>query len=246
MAVRVGQVLHGDVPVDSLRGDTVTVVSRDSTAPAVGSRAVFFTHGLTAGRTLVVQEVKRLRLATDGDVSAIRLLVAAAEASIADTAILRESKAADAVVLARIDSITPIALPDSITRRARDHMPEWNLATGRVLVGLRRGDSVFRNRRIAVLFTDGDDSFTEFTPRLEVGKRHVLWLRRLWRLPRSLRLGIDTTDRYYVLDSDDAQTDTAAMRIARLLGATFLRAIGSEAAQIPPPVDVKRPNGKLP
>jgi hypothetical protein len=58
-------------------------------------------------------------------------------------------------------------------------------------------------------------------------------------LPRSLRLGIDTTDRYYVLESDDAQTDAAAMKIARLLGAKFLRAIGSEAAQVPPRGDPK-------
>jgi hypothetical protein len=216
--------------MDASAIDTVTVVPRDARALTPGARSVFFAFGLVAGRTLLVQEVKRIPVDADKDVASVRSILAAADSAIADSTIVAGGRAADAVVLVQVDSIAPLYLPDSLAGLVSEHAPNWELAVGHVQAALRPRDSALVDRPIATIFAEGQVSFTEDAPQLHVGEARILWLRRTSRLPASLRPGIDTTGRYYVIEADNARPAGDASRVARLLGTKYT-----------PPVSDSRP-----
>jgi hypothetical protein len=241
-AVRVGQVLRAPGAVGDLTDDTVTVVPRDTKRFARDGHAVFFGYTSVAGSKLVVQEVKRIAVASQEDVERVQASMAAADSTLADSAVLANSTAADAVVLARIQSVAEVDVPDSLAALGSEHAPEWKLAIGEVRTTFRKPDSALVHQRLAVLFASGESSLTEAPPQPRIGETQILWLRRMSRLPESLRLGIDTTNRFFVLQAEDWRPSEDSGRIARILVKKYGPPIGGAVACKP----VKRRSRKAP
>jgi hypothetical protein len=217
MQAHVGQVLRTPEAMGDFDGDTVTIISRDSAGLAPGSHAVFFSYGLVAGTTLVVQEVLRIGVASDSDVVKLRPRITRADSVLIDRAIVANGTIADAVVLVRVDSVVPVSVPDSLARRGSEHTPRWKQALATVTRSFRPGDSTLVNHMVRTLFAAGGTSLTEDAPQLQVGDSRILWLHRLSRLDGSLRAGIDTIGRYFVIEADHARPASDSSRVARLL-----------------------------
>ena len=226
MVVQVGQLLRVPEEMKDLEGDTVAIVPRTPMRLAAGAHAVFFGHVRFAGARLVVEEVKRIPVASQKDVDSVTASIVAAEGTLADSAILANAQSADAVVLVRIQSVSDVQVPDSIAAMGSEHAPEWKLATGEVLTSFRKADSALLHRPVSVLFAAGEPSFADSTAQLEAGEARILWLHRLSRLPETLRPGIDPTNKYFVLETDDARATTDSGRVARVLVAKYGAPLG--------------------
>lgn len=223
--VQVGQVLRSPPALDDFSGDTVAVVLVDTTGIRAGTRAAFFTYGLSAGARIAVQEVLHEPVASPGSVEPIRNQIAAADSIITDQDIWARSSVAfsDAVVLGHVDSTRVV--PDSSAHRSGEHTPRWGSATVFVTKAFRGQDSVLVNQRARVLYPVGGSTLGENAPELHTGESRIFWLRRLSRLSGSLRVGIDTTGLYFVLDAEDTRPPSDSTRVARalLLGPALFR-----------------------
>ena len=99
MRVRIDSTLRKPPAMDNLTGDTATILAGDSAGVAPGGRAVFFTYGLLAGTTLVVQEVKHVVIQSDSALNIVRAQLAVADSQLTDRKIVDASNGADAVLL---------------------------------------------------------------------------------------------------------------------------------------------------
>jgi hypothetical protein len=201
----------------SLRGITAFVLPRDSAAIAeIGSRAVFFTYGLRAGKMLGVQEVKRIAVGSDSAVDRVQQRLAKADSDLVDSTIVAGAADADAVVLVRIDSVTQVSVVDSLASLGSEHTPAWRIANAGVRK-VYRGSQTLVGRNVPTLFDKSGTTLRQNSPKLDTGVGRILWIRRLSLLPPALRAGIDTTGLYFVLEAKDARPASDSNRVAHLL-----------------------------
>ena len=217
MTTHVGRVLRTPAGMGDFAGDTVTIVAQDSSGLSVGGHAVFFTYGLVAGTKLVVQEVKRILVGSDSAVTAVQARIGVADSTITDRRVVANAQRADAVVLVTVDSLLPVKPADSLARLASEHTPRWKLSVGHVTKAFRVVDTLLVKRPVATLFAAGGTTLTENAPQLLLGEPRILWLHRLSRLPATLRAGIDTSGRYFVIEQDDMRPAADSMRVIRAL-----------------------------
>lgn len=215
--VRIGRVFRWPAPMDDLSGDTVIVVLADPTGLAVGNNAVFFSYGLSVDSTVVVQELRRELVRTPDWAATTRGRIAYADSVITDADIRARSSPtrSDAVVLGRVESAERI--PDSSAHRGSEHMPTWGRASVLVTSAFRARDRIFMNQRAQVLYAIGGSRLSQNAPELHAGDSRIFWLRRLSRLPAALRVGIDTTRQFFVLDANDTRQSSDSTRVARAL-----------------------------
>jgi hypothetical protein len=245
MRVLVDSILREPSAMDDFSGDTVAVLSSDSAGLAPGGRAVFFSYGLLAGSELVTQEVRRTAVSSDPDVHSVRALLAQADSALTDLEIADASNRSDGVVLMRVDSVFDVEVPDTIARRGSEHTPEWKLAVGPVIRMFRAQDSALATHYVHTLFAAGRREIIDSAPQLGVGGSQILWLHRLARLTPMLRAGIDTTQRFFVLDPADARAAADTSRVANAIATQGGRGGGRGGGPAQPPAGGPPPSGDL-
>ena len=199
--VRVDQIIDGPGAPPDLVGKGITVQLLEPRAVKAGSQAVFFTRGWLLGNSIAVIEVGN-RVAT-AEASRIEAQVKSTRQTMADERLQQELATADAVVLGKVTSVGPAAIPHLRT----EHDPDWYEA--RILVeSVLKGQA--RGREIAVLFAHSQDPQWYDSPKFKEGQQGI-WLlhRNQLRLP-----GIE--NQYTTVRALDFQSREEIGRVERL------------------------------
>ncbi len=209
--VRVDAVVRAPPAMQNLVGREITVQLRQ---PAqVGDKARFWTQGLLYGASLAVEEVaNRGAVPAASPRAALPAGERAATAREADqaarlrSALKARAGEAASIVVGQVVSVVGPSTAARNAPRLSEHDPHWSTATvtvGQVLKGRAA-------KNIKVLFANSQDVMWRQAPKLSVGQRAVLLLRK--GAP-----GAPTKTANAVLDEIDVQSAERASLVATLL-----------------------------
>jgi len=201
----------------SIRGRFITVVVDDPQGLTVGEAAIFFATGLASDSGVALREVARGKF-SPSDRGAYTTKLRDARDSLAQQRVRAAVGRSPVVVLARVDSVTRVSLPDSTDASASfEHAPLWRLAAIRVERPFKQeGGRVKVGDVLSVLFPGTYDIAYRHAPKPAVGERYVFLLRSVSELTRRNRIGINSNRFYFVADSVDAlpPSDTTRVRLS--------------------------------
>lgn len=208
--VRVDAIVRAPDAMRAIVGREITVQLRQPAA--MGEKAEFSARGLLYGTSLAVQETGKRKAVTPQPASARRLSGASADSAKArdQASALRASlkaRAAEAssVVVGRVTGIMEAAAAAAKPRES-EHDPHW--ATATVVV-----DQVIKGttpKTVKVMFANSQDVMWYRAPKLAVGQRAVLLLRKGAPGAPDKRSNV-------VMDEFDVQSVDRAQLVASLL-----------------------------
>lgn len=220
LSVKVDAVLEKAPVVRLGAGDTVTV---ESTAPgglAVGTQATFYTRAWLFGRGVAVQEVGHETMAARRSAAALALLqdsISRVRRQVSDSTLQARIRAADMVVVGRVETIQPAslaAIPGG-RRRITEHDAAWQEAIIRVETMIKGAAPA--DQRVVVRFPGSLDVAWRNMPRYAVGQEGTFLLRldRLSGSPTALLAGRQVSA-YVALSTQDVLTKQDAARVQAL------------------------------
>jgi hypothetical protein len=200
----------------SISGRSITVVVDDPQPLSVGKVVIFFAAGLASDSGLALREVARGNFSpSDRDTYTAKL--SEAREHIVRQRLRAAVGRSAVVVLARVDSVTVVSLPDSLAAQASfEHAPLWRRAAIQVERPFKpQGGGVGVGAVLRLLFPGSQDIGFRHAPKPVVGQRYVFLLRPASVLSPRNRIGIDPNDLYFVADSVDAlpPSDTTRVRL---------------------------------
>jgi hypothetical protein len=217
LIVHVDDVLDKPVAVRLSVGDSVTVEARTDTAWRAGTRATFYTRGWIFGRGLAVQEVGHESMPAQmsaADLARHRGAFLQLRQQVTDSALQARIRAADMIIVGRVESIrapTQMAQP---RRRITEHDPDWREAVFVVESMLKGGSSP----RVVVRFPASLDIAWHGLPKFSAGQEGTFLLHRdtLSGTPRAV-LGGQPVTAYTVVTSADVLSRADAQRVRALV-----------------------------
>jgi len=202
----------------SISGRPVTVIVGDPRDLSVGKEVLFFATGLASDSGLALRETARADFSRSERNTYTTKLREAWE-YIAQERVRAAVSRSALVVLARVDSVTEIALPDSVARQASfEHAPLWRRAVASVELTFQPAQRGTADAATVVrlLFPGSRDVAFRRAPRPVAGERYVFLLRRATEITPRNRIGIDPAGLFFIADSIDAlpPADTTRVRLA--------------------------------
>lgn len=220
LTVTVDAVLEKPVAVRLRSGDTVSVEAATAGGLAVGTQATFYTRAWLYGRHVAVQEVGHETMAPRRSAASLALLqdsVSRARRQVSDSALRARIRAADMVVVGRVESIQPASLAAVAggRRRVTEHDPAWQDAV--VVVETMIKGAAPAGQRVVIRFPGSLDVAWRTMPRYAVGQEGTFLLRRdrLSGSPTAMVAGQQVTA-YAALTTQDVLTKQDAARVQTL------------------------------
>jgi len=217
LIVHVEDVLDKPVAVRLSVGDSVTVEARTDSAWREGTRATFYTRGWIFGRGLAVQEVGHESMPAQmsaADLARHRGAFLQLRQQVTDSALQARIRAADMIIVGRVESIRAPTLMTQPRRRITEHDPDWREAVIVVDTTLKGASSP----RVVVRFPASLDIAWHGLPKFSVGQEGTFLLRRdtLSGAPRAMMGGQPVTA-YSVVTSADVLSRADAQRVRALV-----------------------------
>lgn len=217
LSVRVDAVLEKPPAVSVNVGDTVTVEARLAGAIPIGTQATFYAKPWLFARGLAVQEVGHEPISTRlsaASLASLRDSVGQLRRQVSDSALRARIRAADMVVVGRVETVAPAALAaQPPRRRITEHDPAWQEAVIQVETMIKGAAPT--NQRVVVRFPGSLDVAWRAMPRFAVGQEGTFLLRRdqLTGSPLAMMAGRQVTA-YTVLTTQDvlARQDSARVQ----------------------------------
>jgi hypothetical protein len=220
LSVRVDAVLEKSAAVRLAAGDTVTVEAAAAGMLAVGTQAIFYTRAWLFGRGIAAQEVGHEAMATRRSATALGLLqdsVSRVRRQVSDSTLQARIRAADMVVVGRVETIRPASLAATPggRRRITEHDPAWQEAV--VVVETMIKGAAPADQRVVVRFPGSLDVAWRTMPRYAVGQEGTFLLRRdrVSGSPTAMMAGRQVPA-YAALSTQDVLTKQDAARVQAL------------------------------
>lgn len=220
LTVTVDAVLEKPAAVRLRSGDTVTVEAASAGGLAAGTQATFYTRAWLFGRHLAVQEVGHEAMAARRSAAALALLqdsVSRVRRQVNDSALRARIRAADMIVVGRVETIQPatLAVVPGGRRRVTEHDPVWQEAV--VVVETMIKGAAPADQRVVVRFPGSLDVAWRAMPRYAVGQEGTFLLRRdrLTGSPTAMVAGRQVTA-YAALSTQDVLAKQDAARVQAL------------------------------
>jgi len=220
LSVSVDAVLEKPAVVRLAAGDTVTVEAVTPGVLAVGRQATFYTRAWLFGRGVAAQEVGHETTAarrSSAALVALRDSVSRVRRQVSDSTLRARIRAADMVVVGRVETIRAAslaAIPGG-RRRVTEHDPAWQEAV--VVVETMIKGAAPADQRVVVRFPGSLDVAWRSMPRYAVGQEGTFLLRRdrLSGSPTAMMAGRPVTA-YAALSTQDVLTKQDAARVQAL------------------------------
>lgn len=220
LSVTVDAVLEKAAAVRLGAGDTVTVEAAAPGVLAVGQQATFYTRAWLFGRGIAAQEVGHETMAARRSAAALVLLqdsVSRVRRQVSDSTLQARIRAADIVVVGRVETIRPaslVAIPGG-RRRVTEHDPAWQEAI--VVIETMIKGAAPADQRVVVRFPGSLDVAWRAMPRYAVGQEGTFLLRRdrVSGTPTAMIAGRQVTA-YAALSTQDVLTKQDAARVQAL------------------------------
>jgi hypothetical protein len=220
LSVSVDAVLEKSAAVCLRPGDTVTVEAAALGALAVGKQATFYTRAWLFGNRIAVQEVGHETTAARRSAAALVLLqdsVSRVRRQVSDSTLRARIRAADLIVVGRVETIRPAtlaAMPGG-RRRVSEHDPDWQEAV--VIVETMIKGAAPADQRVVVRFPGSLDVAWRTMPRYAVGQEGTFLLRRdqVSGTPTAMVAGRQV-GAYAALSTQDVLTKQDAARVQAL------------------------------
>lgn len=220
LSVSVDAVLEKSAVVRLAAGDTVTVEAVAPGVLAVGRQATFYTRAWLFGRGVAAQEVGHETMAarrSSAALVALRDSVSRVRRQVSDSTLQARIRAADMVVVGRVETIRPAslaAIPGG-RRRVTEHDPAWQEAV--VVVETMIKGAALPDQRVVVRFPGSLDVAWRTMPRYAVGQEGTFLLRRdrLSGSPTAMMAG-RSVSAYAALSTQDVLTKQDAARVQAL------------------------------
>lgn len=220
LSVTVDAVLEKAAAVRLGAGDTVTVEAAAPGVLAVGQQATFYTRAWLFGRGIAAQEVGHETMAARRSAAALVLLqdsVSRVRRQVSDSTLQARIRAADIVVVGRVETIRPaslVAIPGG-RRRVTEHDPAWQEAI--VVIETMIKGAAPADQRVVVRFPGSLDVAWRAMPRYAVGQEGTFLLRRdrVSGTPTAMIAGRQVTA-YTALSTQDVLTKQDAARVQAL------------------------------
>lgn len=218
LTVRVDGVLDKPAVVQLAVGDTVTVEGRTVGALPVGTQATFYTKAWLFGRCVAAQEVGHETVSARMSAAAVAPLrdsVQRLRAQVSDSALRARIRAADMVVVGRVETVQAATLAAPPTRRITEHDPAWQEAVIAVETMIKGATPA--TQRVVVRFPGSLDVAWRGMPRFTVGQEGTFLLRRdqLSGTPMAMMAGRQVTA-YVAPTKQDVLTRQDAARVQAL------------------------------
>lgn len=222
LSVSVDAVLEKPAAVRLEPGDTVTVEAAALGALALGKQATFYTRAWLFGRGIAAQEVGHETMAARRSAAALVLLqdsVSRVRRQVNDSTLQARIRAADLVVVGRVETIQPASLAAAAggggRRRISEHDAAWQEAV--VVVETMIKGAAPADQRVVVRFPGSLDVAWRTMPRYAVGQEGTFLLRRdrVSGTPTAMMGGRQVTA-YAALSTQDVLTKQDAARVQAL------------------------------
>lgn len=220
LSVRVDAVMEKPGGVRLAAGDTLTVEAAAQGAVSVGTQATFFTRAWLFGRGIAVQEVGHETMAAPRSAAALALLqdsLSQVRRQVSDSTLRARIRAADMVVVGRVETIQPASLAGAAPprRRVTEHDPAWQEAV--VVVETMIKGAGPAGQRVVIRFPGSLDVAWRNMPRYAVGQEGTFLLRldRLSGSPTAIVAGRQVPA-YAALSTQDVLTKQDAARVQAL------------------------------
>jgi hypothetical protein len=213
LVVRVDDVLDKPAGLRLVAGDSVTVEPLDSTLKS-GARATFYTTGWVFGHGVAVREVAHETLPAQVSLAARRDSYQLLQRQVSDSTLAERVRAADMIVLGRVEAIRAATLMAQPRRRITEHAPDWQEAVIAV-------DSMIKGpaaARVVVRFPGSLDIAWHRLPKFRMGQTGTFLLHRdtLSGAPHAMMAGQQVTA-YLVPAATDVLTAADAARVRALV-----------------------------
>lgn len=220
LSVGVDAVLEKPAAVRLEPGDTVTVEAAALGTLVVGKQATFYTRAWLFGRGIAAQEVGHETMAARRSAAALVLLrdsVSRVRRQVSDSTLQARIRAADLIVVGRVETIRPAALAamPGVRRRVTEHDPVWQEAV--LVVETMIKGAAPADQRVVVRFPGSLDVAWRTMPRYAVGQEGTFLLRRdrVSGTPTAMVAGRQVTA-YAALSTQDVLTKQDAARVQAL------------------------------
>jgi hypothetical protein len=219
ISVRVDGVVEKAPAVCVNVGDTVTVEARLAGAIPVGTQATFYTKPWLFARHLAVQEVGHETISarlSAASLASLRDSIGQLRRQVSDSALRARIRAADMVVVGRVETVAPAALAaQPPRRRITEHDPAWQEAVIQVETMIKGAAPA--NQRVVIRFPGSLDVAWRAMPRFAVGQEGTFLLRRdqLTGSPTAMMAGHQVVA-YTVLTTQDVLAKQDSARVQAL------------------------------
>jgi hypothetical protein len=219
LSVSVDAVLEKSAAVCLRPGDTVTVEATSAGVLALGAQATFYTRAWLFSRGVAVQEVGHETMAARRSAALVLLQdsVSRVRRHVSDSTLQARIRAADMIVVGRVETIRPAtlaAMPGG-RRRVTEHDPVWQEAV--LVVETMIKGAAPADQRVVVRFPGSLDIAWRTMPRFAVGQEGTFLLRRdrVSGTPTAMVAGRQVTA-YAALNTQDVLTKQDAARVQAL------------------------------
>lgn len=213
LVVRVEAVLDKPAGLRLAAGDSVTLVARDSAWHA-GERATFYTTGWVFGHGVAVREVGHETMPAQQTLAARRDAFQRLQRQVSDSTLADRVRAADMIVVGKVEAIRAPTLMSQPRRRITEHDPDWREAVIAVDTMLKGPNT----NRVVVRFPGSLDVAWHRLPKFTAGQAGTFLLRKdtLSGAPRAMMSG-HPVPAYTVVAGADILPTTDAPRVQALL-----------------------------
>lgn len=217
LVVHVDAVLDKPQAVRLAVGDSVTVETRTDSAWQTGARATFYATGWILGRGVAVREVAHEIMPAQmsaADLARQRNAYLQVQRQVSDSALRARARAADMIVVGRVETIrAPTLMPQS-RRRITEHDPDWQEAVIAVDTMLKGAVA----QRVVVRFPASLDIAWHALPKFTAGETGTFLLQRdsLSGAPQAVMAGRQVPA-YVAARREDVLSAADAQRVRALL-----------------------------
>ncbi len=215
--VRVDEVLDKPSAVALAAGDSVTVEAREAGSLREGMQATFYTSGWLYGRGVAVREVGHEAVADGlpaGALAQQRDSILGIRRQVSDTALRARVRAADMIVVGRVEAVRAATAQTGPGRRVSEHDAAWQEAVILVESAMKGGQA---GQRVVVRFPGSLDVAWRATPRFTTGQEGTFLLRQdtISGSPNAMIAGKEVPA-YTALSPQDVLSKQDAQRVQAL------------------------------
>jgi hypothetical protein len=213
LVVRVEAVLAKPAALRLAAGDSITVEAQDSSWRG-GERATFYTTGWVFGHGVAVREVGHETMPAQQSLAVRRDSFQLLQRQVSDSTLAARVRAADMIVVGRVEAIQAPTMMGQPRRRVTEHDPDWQEAVI-VVDSMLKGPS---SARVVVRFPGSLDVAWHRLPKFTAGQAGTFLLSRdtLSGAPRAILAGRAVTA-YTAPTGADVLAAADAARIRALL-----------------------------
>ena len=215
--VRVDSLVNWAPAVDIAPGESVTVVLRNTTLPALKSRYAFLGNGVAVDSGVVLEETARYAAESTALVASFLTGYGDAVPRAVDRETYDHLREIGLVAWGPVTAVAPVILSAEVARRNRsESAPNWWVATivpRRVL----RGDTMLVSRPQRVFYPSSRHMIYASVPRPRDGDIGVYLLHRPAQFAELFFAGIDTAGAFVIFDTLDVRPSGDTTRVADLL-----------------------------